>query len=129
MRYLGTEPLKLPVKMTATGSNGSGEAHDMSLPEVLRLFSAYEPFPNKFALTHAQIRHLNKGLERLEAEPEDGYYVLDGEEVAVFRLLLEQWAPLALLKHVRNVPVFLDLLGAAPEKKPEHVKEEAPSAA
>ena len=119
MRYLSNEPLKLPVKMTTTGTKGTEDVQDMSLPEVLRLCARYEPVPGKFALTQAQLRSLNKGLDVIEGEPDDGYYLLDNDEIATFKVLLDQWAPLAFVSHTRNIPNLIDALTAAPEKKPE----------
>lgn len=109
MRYLSaTEEIKLPKPMADT----------KTLPELLKVMGeVYQPTP-KFSLNMKQLRSLNKALETLEGEPEDGYYVLDNEEVELLKLLVEQYAP-SVLTFPRNAPAIMDALTACPEKRPE----------
>lgn len=108
MRYLSTEEVKLPKPMGDT----------KTLPEILKVMGDIYTPTAKFSLTMKQLRSLNKALDILEGESDDGYFLLDGEEVEVFRALIEQYAPTVLV-NARNAPAILDALLACPEKRPE----------
>lgn len=109
MRYLSaTDEVKLPKPM----------ADAKTLPDLLKVMGdVYQPTP-KFSLVMKQLRSLNKALDILGAKPDDGYYVLDSEEVEVLRLLIDQYAP-SVLTFPRNAPAIMDALMACPEKRPE----------
>lgn len=115
MRYLSaTEEPNLPKPMADT----------KTLVSMLKTMGdLYQP-SQKFSLTMKQLRSLNRALDCLDGEPEDGYYVLDNEEFEVLRALVEQYAP-AVLVAARNAPVILDALLASPEKRPEKPKQPA----
>ena len=66
MRFLSTEPLKLPKPMTVQ-ENGT-DPRPLNLPEVLRvLLNSYSP-TQSWSLTLPQLRSLNKALDALESE-------------------------------------------------------------
>ena len=110
MRYLSTEELKLPKPL--------GDDKVKSLPDILKVLGdLYQP-TTKFSLVMKQLRSLNKGLDVLERKPTDGYFVLDNEEVEVFKLLIDQYAPTVLV-NARNAPAILDALMACPDHQPE----------
>jgi hypothetical protein len=108
MRYLSTEEIKLPKPMGDT----------KTLPEILKAMGEVYAPSAKFSLVMKQLRSLNKALDVLEGAPEDGYYVLDNEEVEVLKVLVEQYAPIVLV-NARNAPAILDALVNSPEKRPE----------
>ena len=121
MRYLSSEPLTLPKPMSQ-GLNGLVGVN-MSLPEIAKtLLETYGPRQD-FSLTIQQLRSLNKALDAFEAQPDNGYYLLDDAEYQLIKLVLENMAPKTLVSHARNVPAILDALEASPHKRPLSLSE------
>ena len=126
MRYLSTEPVKLPKPMIVepAGPSPDGKPQpNSSLPAIAKfLLGIYQP-SQAFTLGTSQLRSLNKALDALEGEPEDGYYLLDEAEWALIKTVADGMGPHVLLIHARNVPAIIDALDACPSKKPAKAEE------
>lgn len=115
MRFLSTEPLKLPKPMTIQ-ENGSAP-RSLSLPEVLcALLGNYAPLQG-WSLTNLQLRSLNKAIDALEGNPDNGYYLLDDAEFATALLVVQHVGPL-MIQSARNTPAVEDAMAACPDKRP-----------
>lgn len=103
--------------------DGPFEGHkkitDQTIGEVLADFAgAYQPIGELSLKTNAEIRTLNKGVDILEAGPEDGYFFIEQDDV--FKML--QNVTTTMIRNstlARAAPYVEDLFLAALTEKPE----------
>ena len=101
---------------------------DASLVTVVKLFAGQYAPVEGFKLGEPELRLLNKGLDVLEAEPNEGdYYGLEDEP---FKVVKKTASAMMLNLTVDNVsfardqPTVMDLLAAAPTEKPEAAQDD-----
>ena len=114
MRYLENTVIALPrvVKREDTGE-------DATFPYILkRLMENYTP-TDQLRLTMKDLRVLNRAIDVLEREPEDGFYALETDEFDLVHRVLEHLGPALIGGIARNAPALLDALDATADKKPE----------
>ena len=99
------------------GHRGQGEE---TIGETLAgLAGQYVPVQG-LTLKTAEIRKLNKAIDVLEADPEDGYFAIEDEDFKVLKQVAVTLAENSSL--ARSAPIIEDILNGAVTEKPERSK-------
>lgn len=114
VKYLKDEPFlgvgDKPFRVSWDG----GEAREATVAEMVRLYlGPYQPQQGKM-LDMSGLRALNRCLNILEGEPDEGYHAF---EEADWRVLVQVFGWMAPLVHPRQSPYVEDALNAAKNKK------------
>jgi hypothetical protein len=80
------------------------------------LVGKYIPIPN-MTLKTAEIRKLNKAIDILEAEPDDGWFAFEDEDFKVLQRVAV--GLIEATNMARSAPMIEDLLNEATTEKPE----------
>ena len=128
MRYLPDELFTAdsgePFKVFDDPNDKSKFTEQTNSSFLLLVLRSFNPTQGK-TLEMEGIRNLNKALETLDGESENGYFALEDAHWQVVKQVVNWWMPLMTGGFMRQAPVMADLLDNLPEELPKDDEKEA----